>query len=664
MSQRPEILTVRQLFDGSRRYRVPIYQRAYAWGPVEIETLVLDIASVLDRSAHYYIGSLVLHEVRDVDSDRPLFDVIDGQQRLTTLFIMLTHPELRPVLEGFEEPFQITDRLVAFEERKRSNRDLAALARPGTQSVALDALQDDGIKAGVATMSSLFSEAGLDRIRKTKGPNAGKDPGLTSHQILEYLLDHVQIVLTELPADTDLNHYFEVMNTRGEQLEKHEIVKAQLLGLIGAESGSRALFSTVWDACSDFTHHIQARFEPEVRSALFGKPNKAAALGGWSALVPQNAGELAEILGVSDSDVDQEERTLDKVLEAPTPRSEQAERDTDDGDAGRYGAIIDFPNFLLHVLRLHAMGSDHDVSLDDKKLVDQFQRTVTTSAEAMDFAFRLLRTKFLFDNFVIKPLDEPGRSDDSNWVIHRMHYTQPEGGRAKLSPLGAFGADTKQVLMLQSMYQVTNQRRVYKEFLYQLLKHLDEAWDGREITAEGFIRHLHGMADSDLAALELETDQHTSKLDAGTSVPHFALNLLDYKLWYVSEIEKARPEGLPEVKATTFRFAYRTSIEHFLPVNLTQTDAERRTVDCLGNLCLMSRSENSLRSDHTPDWKVTKYGTTDQSLKFYYMAALQKQCRAWGPAQIEESGRAMKAVLFRSLPAQRPATPEGSPKEE
>ena len=92
----------------------------------------------------YYIGSLVLHEVRDIESDQPVFDVIDGQQRLTTLFIALTHPDLRSDLLELAAPFRIADRLLTFEERKRSNLDLATLARPEVTPVAIESLQDDG----------------------------------------------------------------------------------------------------------------------------------------------------------------------------------------------------------------------------------------------------------------------------------------------------------------------------------------------------------------------------------------------------------------------------------------------------------------------------------------------------------------------------------------
>jgi hypothetical protein len=225
----PQFVTVRELFNGQRRFRVPIYQRAYAWGQVEIETLVRDVASALDRPA-YYIGSLVLHEVRDIESDQPVFDVIDGQQRLTTLFITLTHPDLRPDLLALTPTFGIADRLLTFEERKRSNVDLATLARPEVTPAAIESLRDDGIKAGAETVANLLGdEARLEKMLLEQGVRLAA-AGLTKN-VLSYLLDRVQIVLTELPPDTDLNHYFEVMNTRGEQLEKHEIVKAHLLGV-------------------------------------------------------------------------------------------------------------------------------------------------------------------------------------------------------------------------------------------------------------------------------------------------------------------------------------------------------------------------------------------------------------------------------------------------
>jgi len=185
------------------------------------------------------------------------------------------------------------------------------------------------------------------------------------------------------------------------------------------------------------------------------------------------------------------------------------------------------------------------------------------------------------------------------------------------------------------------------EFFYQLVEYLDEKWaEDRRIDGQEFIRHMHQMADDDLDALEV---RHGDGLDTGTGVPHFALNLLDYKLWWLSEIEARPPAGLPVVKASGFRFAYRTSIEHFLPSNLAEREDHLAVINDFGNLCLMTRTENSRRSDHTPDWKVEKYGESDQSLKFHYMAALQREAKEWGPRQISSQGAAMRKVLFTVL---------------
>ena len=73
-------------------------------------------------------------------------------------------------------------------------------------------------------------QAAQDRGRLDSAENSERlDQAVFSDDDLEYLLDKVRILRTELPPNTDLNHYFEIMNTRGEQLEKHEILKARLL---------------------------------------------------------------------------------------------------------------------------------------------------------------------------------------------------------------------------------------------------------------------------------------------------------------------------------------------------------------------------------------------------------------------------------------------------
>ena len=56
-----------------------------------------------------------------------------------------------------------------------------------------------------------------------------------------YLLNNTLLLKVEVPPDTDLNHYFEIMNVRGEQLEKHEVLKSRLMSFL-VEEADRELF--------------------------------------------------------------------------------------------------------------------------------------------------------------------------------------------------------------------------------------------------------------------------------------------------------------------------------------------------------------------------------------------------------------------------------------
>lgn len=66
-------------------YEIPIYQRNYAWGRDEICALIKDIQDSMEiGKSVYYIGTLVTYK-----RDENIYEVIDGQQRLTTIFIIL-----------------------------------------------------------------------------------------------------------------------------------------------------------------------------------------------------------------------------------------------------------------------------------------------------------------------------------------------------------------------------------------------------------------------------------------------------------------------------------------------------------------------------------------------------------------------------------------------
>ena len=79
----------------NRVFRVPHYQRSYAWEGQQVEEF-LDDLDLLDSSRHHYTGTIVLHQPDDakqrMDNEGNSYietDIVDGQQRLTTIVLLL-----------------------------------------------------------------------------------------------------------------------------------------------------------------------------------------------------------------------------------------------------------------------------------------------------------------------------------------------------------------------------------------------------------------------------------------------------------------------------------------------------------------------------------------------------------------------------------------------
>jgi len=104
----------------NRQLTIPPYQRPYAWESEQIDELWHDIIDTLDRG--HFMGSVVLCSP---DEQRP--EIIDGQQRMTTIIILLSlirdkYRELKPDLIG---------RIQQFLENSYAEPDLRFKFKPG-----------------------------------------------------------------------------------------------------------------------------------------------------------------------------------------------------------------------------------------------------------------------------------------------------------------------------------------------------------------------------------------------------------------------------------------------------------------------------------------------------------------------------------------------------
>ena len=219
-------------------YEIPIYQRNYAWGKDEIAALIQDtydayLASKKDENKIYYIGTLVsFHKGEGV------FEIIDGQQRLTTIRLILSALHI-----------DVNNKLT-YRARKKSEVTLKALPKAKEDEKVFLSGDFDEKDTGI-TEGYKFATAAVKEIVEEK----------EREKFTDFFKRKVHIIHYRVPKDIDLNHYFEIMNSRGEQLEKHEIIKAQLMQKLSNDREASVVFNEIWESCSEMSVYIQQSFK-------------------------------------------------------------------------------------------------------------------------------------------------------------------------------------------------------------------------------------------------------------------------------------------------------------------------------------------------------------------------------------------------------------------
>ncbi|MBB1486999.1 GmrSD restriction endonuclease domain-containing protein [Oceanospirillum sediminis] len=650
--------SIQQLLSDDNTYIVPMYQRNYAWGESEINQLVQDVVDYQKKKhTRYYIGTLVVYKRSDSS-----FEVIDGQQRFTTLSLLATYlknldlsnnTSLKPVKMNWYKQVNIS-----FESRPKSTATFTALS----QRVALHRLNGENYNEGIVNGYALITKA-LEQL---------EDISLKS--FAQYLFMNVQIMRVEVPEDTDLNHYFEAMNNRGEQLEKHEVLKARMMAVLSRiedeEEKDRSInaLNKVWEACANMERYIQYGFTPAERHRMFGQND-------WGQFEIDSFEELTECLDdmKSGSQALPLSEIISKPLRAPAIGKSNKADDKEDVPE-RFNSIINFSNFLLHVLRIY---TEEDISLDDKQLIDQFDDYLLNyddPAETVaDFVYALLKCKYLFDQCIIKR--EYSQGQDA-WSLKRLKWYS----KKSVSFINCFDDNeggyegiNRQILMLLSAFHVSTPTLVYKHWLNAALYFL---YYEEEPDAQAYLDFLSNLArrfvfDRFLACdegksyyemiFEPEFDYYPknrklrhidrNKLLFGQVENNFIFNYLDYLLWLQGK-EKS------DAVIREFEFTFRSSVEHFYPQHPMDGHPvlDEDELHEFGNLCLISHSKNSRLSNFPPTAKLAHFSAaindkSIDSLKLYEMIKLTKSNDEWGADEINEHGEEMLNLLLDSTQA-------------
>ena len=424
-------VSIEELFLGIEKnvYEIPIYQRNYAWGKEEISALVQDIydAYKKDPQKPYYIGTLVSYHKGD-----RVFEIIDGQQRLTTLRLLLDALGITP------------NNRLTYRARKKSDDTLKAIPRFDIEE------KDGGIVNGYKYARSALGD--LVPSEELQG-------------FIMYFKSCVHIIHYQVPKDINLNHYFEIMNSRGEQLEKHEIVKAKLMEKLENDD-ERMLFSRIWECCAEMSIYEQQNLEGIKPELVFGKT--------LDMFLPNT---FEEILSMFKGNQRVDENSQRKITLADIILSDESGGwsflKNEDERKDSFLPIIDFPNFLLIVLKITRM-NDHnfspvDFNLDDKELLNEFDSAKMSAEKVRIFAFTLLKARFYLDNYVVHHSKEEDTIDSNPWKLQIWHKDE-DTKKGQLKNLTQDHLQDKLAHLL-SMFEVSFTARQRKNYLFYCLFH-------------------------------------------------------------------------------------------------------------------------------------------------------------------------------------------------
>lgn len=616
----PKEFNIENIFEGNK-YVIPLYQRNYAWGIDEIEQLLDDIYDA-PVGRDYFLGSLIVNYL--VEEDK--FEVIDGQQRLTTLYLLLS----------YHDKNYLNDDSLQFEAREKSNKTLKKIYKLNDKEDVLDldtGLSDEIIE-GYAIVNNYFRKKSDDE-KKTLGDK----------------FKSIKIIRTQVPAGIDLNHYFEVMNTRGEQLELHEIAKARIIGAITSDenesddSKDKEIAVKIWDACSRMDKYVQMCFSIKERGKIFGDD--------WDSFSAKDFEDLKlkyeEVNKLSSKSIGYGGEDTSKLSEILSGTREDVsdEKGDEEEDDLRFESIISFPNFILQVNKVLQNINDEESSLDDKDFLKQLEDRWSSKEKAVEFIYSMLKYRYIFDRYIIKREYTGETKLEGTWSLKRLKMYEDDK-RKTTSYSGTFNPDNEEqydkpdgniLKVLESCLRVTYTSPKTMHWIARVMSlanvPMHEESDKKseasfQMTAEDIIEDLEKYC------CEKVNDSHPNKYK-GFNIERIVFTYLDYILYR---------DNINEFK--DFYFQFRTSIEHFFPRHPIgdEKDVSEEHRDDFGNLALITTSANSVLSNNPPEYKVKHKKVLEQSPKFKRMAdLLENKDRKWDDDLVNEHGQEMINLL-------------------
>lgn len=604
------------------QFNIPIYQRLYVWKE-QVNKLLEDIFDAYSRKEdNYYLGGVVTY------SNGDNLDLIDGQQRFTTLWLICM------VISSMEQ--NVCDEMKSFCGNEQKLRIQFAI-RPQITKFLMRHLKNDKSNnenevKHVSDVENMIKAIGNITIFCESKEHREYLIGFAS-----FIMEKVILVRTEIPEETDLNKLFELINGRGQQLSQTDILKSHILNLIRKETNENEdlliRYGQIWNACADMNEFVEHNIQQEDPSLtwkdrlIYDKESDS----GEEGIIADFGSDFFDKYiqtPVNDNLIDQPE-SLFNILNSSVKKEEKENKNDDiihtNSSGKEIRSIVSFPMLLLYTLRIFLIeqklgiyGEEERydiVFFNEKKLLKIFEPAVKRMEQdksAQTFVKLLWMVRVLFDKNVVKWIKEDGETEEVLTLRTLRVSTDKRTGNLRVHRDSASsGNSITEMTQLQSILYFS-QPRIYELWLCPFLYHSFSENDQNDL-----LKYLQQL-DNVLLCLPYENGQdmlwrtyhvmanglgnhegeefynyfrHLAEQEEGCKFAHYLFYKMEYMLWWKNKRTKGYPYW------NEYRLSSKNSVEHINPQTPKYNQSQISYLNTFGNLVLVSREVNSSYSN-------------------------------------------------------------------
>jgi hypothetical protein len=417
----------------------------------------------------------------------------------------------------------------------------------------------------------------------------------------DFIYTKVLFIKNTTPPKTDLNKLFSTINNSGVQLEQSDIVKANLLKVMGEE---KVLYSKIWETCENMNNFFERNARTSFPASDWNRINLtkfvefSADTFKYSTDTQNSNGERNSCFKIDDIDIN-------AISDYPFNKKTYEGESNRDSEEIYCRSIISFEQLLLHAYRLHLKAEkkeDFKGTFHANRLIEVFKELDNRNdSEEIKRFFKLLwKVRYMFDKYIIKWVSD---TNTKNETLEVVNFTRNEK-----SYYSRTNYEKSNNLMLQSvLYFTGDYLRQYwlSSYLDYLYYNHDDKTPNCEMHLD-YLEHLDNVfsltknfTDKELSwKMMNQTDGFESdfkieeylKQANGTAFKHYWFYKLEYILWK-NWINR------DELRFKNYRITSKNSVEHIYPQNpeneMENPKLSAEDLNSFGNLVLLSVSQNS-----------------------------------------------------------------------